>query len=79
MADIHTFLTPLYVMIDDFSKTSLPVELHQEPHAALSRSAATCALPFPACPCVHNLTSSATISRCCSVCPPSDAKRRGLG
>jgi len=38
MADIHTFLTMLYVMIDDFGKTSLPVELHLEPHAALSCS-----------------------------------------
>jgi hypothetical protein len=37
MVDIHTFLTTLYVMIDDFGKTSLPIELHPEPHAALSR------------------------------------------
>lgn len=38
MVDIHTFLTTPYVMIDDFGKTSLPVESHPELHAALSRS-----------------------------------------
>ena len=38
MVDVDTFLTTLYVMIDGFGKTSLPVELHPEPYAALSRS-----------------------------------------
>jgi hypothetical protein len=38
MVDIDTFLTTLYVMIDDFCKASLPAESHPGPHAALSRS-----------------------------------------
>ena len=38
MIDVDTFLTTLYVMVDDFCKTSLPVETHPGPHAALTRS-----------------------------------------
>lgn len=38
MVDVDTFLTTLYVMVDDFGKTSLPVEPHPGPPAALSRS-----------------------------------------
>jgi hypothetical protein len=38
MVDVDTFLTTLYVVIDDFCKASLPVEVHPGPHAALSRS-----------------------------------------
>ena len=38
MVDVDTFLTTLYVMIDDFCKTSLPLEPHPGPEAALSRS-----------------------------------------
>lgn len=38
MVDVDTFLTTLYVMIDDFCKASLPAESHPGPHAALSRS-----------------------------------------
>jgi len=38
MVDVNTFLAVFYVMIDDFGKISLPVGLHQDPHAALSRS-----------------------------------------
>ena len=38
MVDIDTFLTPLYVMIDDFCKTSLPPERPPGPQALLSRS-----------------------------------------
>ena len=38
MVDVDTFLTTLYVMIDDFCKTSLPPEPHPGPQAALSRS-----------------------------------------
>jgi hypothetical protein len=38
MVDVDTFLTTLYVMADDFCKTSLPPEPHPEPPAALSRS-----------------------------------------
>ena len=38
MVDIDTFLTILYVMVDDFCKTSLPPELHPGPQATLSRS-----------------------------------------
>jgi hypothetical protein len=38
MADVDTFLTTLYVMADDFCKTSLPPEPHPGPPAALSRS-----------------------------------------
>jgi Transposase DDE domain len=38
MVDVDTFLTILYVMADDFCKTSLPPELHPGPQAALSRS-----------------------------------------
>src|ERR687895_1943414 len=38
MVDIDTFLTTLYVMVDDFCKTSLPPEPHPGPQAALSRS-----------------------------------------
>ena len=38
MVDVDTFLTTLYVMTDDFCKTSLPPEPHPGPQAALSRS-----------------------------------------
>ena len=38
MVDVDTFLTTLYVMADDFGKTSLPPEPHPGPQAALSRS-----------------------------------------
>jgi hypothetical protein len=38
MVDVDTFLTTLYVMIDDFCKASLPAEAHPGPQAALSRS-----------------------------------------
>ena len=38
MVDVDTFLTLLYVMIDDFCKTSLPLSPHPGPQAALSRS-----------------------------------------
>jgi len=37
MVDTDTFLTTLYVMIDDFCKASLPAEVHPGPPAALSR------------------------------------------
>jgi len=38
MVDVDTFLTILYVMVDDFCKFSLPTEPHPGPQAALSRS-----------------------------------------
>jgi hypothetical protein len=38
MIDVDTFLTTLYVMVDDFCKASLPPEPHPGPQAALSRS-----------------------------------------
>ena len=38
MVDVDTFLTTLSVMTDDFCKTSLPLEPHPGPHAALTRS-----------------------------------------
>jgi hypothetical protein len=38
MVDVDTFLTTLYVMVDDFCKTSLPREEHPGPQASLSRS-----------------------------------------
>ena len=38
MVDVDTFLTTLYVMTDDFCKTSLPPEPHPGPQTALSRS-----------------------------------------
>lgn len=38
MLDTTTFLTTLYVMIDDFDKTFLPPELRPGPHASLTRS-----------------------------------------
>ena len=38
MVDADTFLTTLYVMVDDFCKTSLPPQTHPGPEAALSRS-----------------------------------------
>src|SRR5919206_1677008 len=38
MVDVDTFLTTLYVMADDFCKTSLPPAPHPGPQAALSRS-----------------------------------------
>ena len=38
MLDADTFLTTLYVGIDDFCKAELPPELHPGPAAALSRS-----------------------------------------
>jgi hypothetical protein len=38
MIDVDTFLTTLYVMVDDFCKLSLPSDPHPGPQAALSRS-----------------------------------------
>lgn len=38
MVDIGTFLTMLYVMVDDFCKASLPPERRPGPAASLSRS-----------------------------------------
>ena len=38
MVDVDTFLTTLYVMVDDFCHRSLPPEPHLGPQAALSRS-----------------------------------------
>ena len=38
MVDVDTFLTTLYVMVDDFGKRSLPPEPHPGPQAARSRS-----------------------------------------
>jgi hypothetical protein len=38
MVDVDTFLTTLYVMVDDFCKTSLPPARHRGPQATLSRS-----------------------------------------
>lgn len=38
MVDVDTFLTTLYVMVDDLCKTSWPPECHPGPPAALSRS-----------------------------------------
>lgn len=38
MVAMDTFLTTLYVMVDDFCKASLPAEVHPGPQAALSRS-----------------------------------------
>ena len=38
MIDPDTFLTTLYVIVDDFCKTSLPPETHPGPQAALTRS-----------------------------------------
>jgi hypothetical protein len=38
MVDVDTFLTTLYVMVDDWCKTFLPPESHPGPQAALSRS-----------------------------------------
>src|SRR5215831_11067017 len=38
MVDVDTFLTTLYVMVDDFCMLALPPELHSGPQAALSRS-----------------------------------------
>ena len=39
MVDVDTFLTLLYIMVDDFCKTALSPETHPGPEAALSRSA----------------------------------------
>jgi hypothetical protein len=38
MIDTDTFLSTPYVMVDDFCKTSLPLETHPVPHPALTRS-----------------------------------------
>jgi Transposase DDE domain len=38
MVDVDTFLTTLYVMVDDFCMLSLPPEPHPGPQATLSRS-----------------------------------------
>jgi hypothetical protein len=38
MIDVDTFLTTLYVMVDDFCKFSLPSDPHPGPQAALNRS-----------------------------------------
>ena len=38
MVDVDTFLTTLYVMVDDFCKTSLRPEPHPGPPATLNRS-----------------------------------------
>src|SRR5262245_3749343 len=39
MVDVDTFLTTLYVLVDDFCLLSLPPAPHPGPQAALSRSA----------------------------------------
>jgi hypothetical protein len=38
MVDTDTFLTTLYVMIDDFCQAYLALEVHPGPPASLSRS-----------------------------------------
>lgn len=38
MLDANTFLTVLYVTVDDFCKANLPAEVHPGPKASLSRS-----------------------------------------
>ncbi len=38
MLDADTFLTTLYVMVDDFCKANLPAEVRPWPEASLSRS-----------------------------------------
>jgi hypothetical protein len=38
MVDVDTFLTTLYVMVDDFCKAALPPEQHPGPQATLSQS-----------------------------------------
>jgi hypothetical protein len=38
MVDIDTFLITLYVMVDDFCKSRLPIEIRPGPEASLSRS-----------------------------------------
>lgn len=38
MLDLDTFLTRLYVMVDDFCKANLPAEVRPGPEASLSRS-----------------------------------------
>jgi hypothetical protein len=38
MVDMNTFLTALYVMVDDFSKSRLPTERRPGPKASLCRS-----------------------------------------
>ena len=38
MLDADTFLTTLYVMVDDFCKANLPAEVRPGPEASLSRS-----------------------------------------
>jgi len=38
MVDVDTFLTTLYVMVDDFCRLALPPAPHPGPQAALSRS-----------------------------------------
>jgi hypothetical protein len=38
MVDVNTFLTTLYVMVDNFCTLSLPSESHPGLQAALSRS-----------------------------------------
>ena len=38
MIDVDTFLTTLYIMVDDFCKLALPPEPHPGPQAALSQS-----------------------------------------
>lgn len=38
MGDVDPFLPTLYVMVDDFCKTSLPLETPPGPDAALTRS-----------------------------------------
>jgi hypothetical protein len=38
MVDPDTFLTTVYVMVDDFCQSQLPPEVHSGPQASLSRS-----------------------------------------
>ena len=38
MVDPDTFLTTVYVMLDDFCQSKLPPEVHSGPRASLSRS-----------------------------------------
>ena len=40
MVDVDTFLTMLYVMVDDFCTAALPAEPHPGPPAALAQAPA---------------------------------------
>jgi hypothetical protein len=70
MVDVDTFLTTLYVMVDDFCKTSLPLDLHPGPQAALSRSEVVPLALFGQWQGSHSIEFSGGEVQACTDSPP---------